>query len=256
MATSFSLHRRRSAEIYISSTFYVTGTGSALVAVVRCGVKLMLVVAPGRFFVRQPEKPALGTWSDVAIVVRSLVLIFRAGALAIERVIVFYEFTGAEDQAWVYFWGLFELAISFICVCIPALLPLWNRVVLRKWTGGGITVGRKRRHPEHHDGPANAAGAPEDRHMHKRRSGEIYGPRIDSLLAPTVATHTEHAGNDTTVPRTGIVGTRRGTVDEKPVTTTTTNTTSSGTGSGGIINSMTSGSGYSSLNPPKEGTNF
>ncbi|KAK4208301.1 hypothetical protein QBC37DRAFT_379248 [Rhypophila decipiens] len=178
--------------------------------------------------------------SKKLVICISLNLGVIAGALAIEHVIVFYEFTGAEDQAWAYFWGLLELAISFIC----------------EMDGGGITVGRKRRHPEHHDGPANAAGAPEDRHMHKRRSGEIYGPPIDSLLAPTVATHAEHAGNDTTVPRTGIVGTRRGTVDEKPVTTTTTNTTSSGTGSGGIIDSMTSGSGYSSLDPPKEGTNF
>ncbi|KAM7182878.1 hypothetical protein V8F33_013951 [Rhypophila sp. PSN 637] len=198
--------------------------------------------------------------SKKLVICISLSLGVIAGALAIERVIVFYEFTGAEDQdmpPWVYFWGLLELAISFICVCIPALLPLWNRVVLRKRTGGGITVGRKRRHPEHHDGPASIAGAPEDRHMHKRRSGEIYDPRIDSLLAPTVATHTENAGNDTTVPRAGTVGTRIATVDEKPVTTTTTDTTSSGLGSGGIINSRTSGdvnrsgSGYSSLGPPK-----
>ncbi|KAM7201229.1 hypothetical protein V8F20_004975 [Naviculisporaceae sp. PSN 640] len=191
--------------------------------------------------------------SKKLVICISLSLGAIAGAIGIKRVLVYYTIVTSEDLTWVFFWGMIEYAVGMICVSIPALLPLWNRVVHKKRHGGGVTVGRKRAHA-----PGPAAAVVEDPAGRKRRSGEVYDPRFESLLAETVPTHHETVGNGTVAQRTRATRTGREmeTVDEK-MGSTTTNTTSSGVGSGGGVTARTSElngsqSGDSSLEGGKE----
>ncbi|KAM7187108.1 hypothetical protein V8F33_011442 [Rhypophila sp. PSN 637] len=134
----------------------------------------------------------------------SLSLGLIAAACGIAKLEAYLTWTpeSGEDVMYLYVFACFEKGLLYICVCIPALLPLWTRA-------------QEKRRRKREDCERAAA----DRRGIRRNKGDsvIHDPRMEELLVETVPTR---YGQTTMGTRIGNAGEL-----EKGATKTTNSTT-------------------------------